>query len=81
MLSLSINNCTSLFLVASSLLADEKRRLEARITQLEEELEEEQLNTEMVNDRMRRITLQVNTVPQLDNHISKCYLCRRNRLV
>ncbi|KAK5865896.1 hypothetical protein PBY51_020128 [Eleginops maclovinus] len=42
----------------NSLLADEKRRLEARITQLEEELEEEQLNTEMVNDRLRRSALQ-----------------------
>uniref|UniRef100_A0A665X938 Myosin-9 n=1 Tax=Echeneis naucrates TaxID=173247 RepID=A0A665X938_ECHNA len=48
-------------LVASSLLTEEKRRLEARITQLEDELEEEQLNTEMVNDRMRRTTLQVRT--------------------
>lgn len=46
-------------LLPSSLLADEKRRLEARITQLEEELEEEQLNTEMVNDRLKRTTLQV----------------------
>ncbi|XP_037620820.1 myosin-9-like isoform X1 [Sebastes umbrosus] len=42
----------------NSLLADEKRRLDARITQLEEELEEEQLNTEMVNDRLKRSTLQ-----------------------
>ncbi|XP_051802064.1 myosin-9a [Acanthochromis polyacanthus] len=42
----------------NSLLADEKRRLEARIAQLEEELEEEQINTEMVNDRMKRSTLQ-----------------------
>uniref|UniRef100_A0A665X9Y2 Myosin-9 n=1 Tax=Echeneis naucrates TaxID=173247 RepID=A0A665X9Y2_ECHNA len=45
----------------NSLLTEEKRRLEARITQLEDELEEEQLNTEMVNDRMRRTTLQVRT--------------------
>uniref|UniRef100_A0A668APL2 Myosin-9 n=1 Tax=Myripristis murdjan TaxID=586833 RepID=A0A668APL2_9TELE len=41
------------------IMADEKRRLEARIAQLEEELEEEQLNSEMVNDRMKRTTLQV----------------------
>uniref|UniRef100_A0A673CPS7 Myosin-9 n=1 Tax=Sphaeramia orbicularis TaxID=375764 RepID=A0A673CPS7_9TELE len=41
-----------------SLLTDEKRRLEARIAQLEEELEEEQINTEMVNDRLRRANLQ-----------------------
>ncbi|KAM9770572.1 myosin-9-like isoform 1-T1 [Menidia menidia] len=42
----------------NTLLADEKRRLEARITQLEEELDEEQLNTEMVNERLKRATLQ-----------------------
>ncbi|XP_040892481.1 myosin-9-like isoform X1 [Toxotes jaculatrix] len=42
----------------NSLMADEKRRLEARIAQLEEDLEEEQLNTEMVNDRLKRTTLQ-----------------------
>lgn len=45
----------------SSMLQDEKRRLEARITQLEEELEEEQLNGEMANDRNKRTTLQVCT--------------------
>lgn len=50
-------------------LADDKRRLETRITQLEEELEEEQLNTEMVNDRMKRATLQVHplTAPTLSS--------------
>uniref|UniRef100_A0A4W5PSE7 Myosin-9 n=1 Tax=Hucho hucho TaxID=62062 RepID=A0A4W5PSE7_9TELE len=36
----------------------EKRRLEARIAQLEEELEEEQCNTELVNDRLKRALLQ-----------------------
>uniref|UniRef100_A0A671YDX1 Myosin-9 n=1 Tax=Sparus aurata TaxID=8175 RepID=A0A671YDX1_SPAAU len=58
-------NCSSSYssLVASSQLADEKRRLEARIAQLEEELEEEQINTEMVNDRLKRTTLQVSTSP------------------
>uniref|UniRef100_A0A668A0N0 Myosin-9 n=1 Tax=Myripristis murdjan TaxID=586833 RepID=A0A668A0N0_9TELE len=35
-------------------VAEEKRRLEARIAQLEEELEEEQCNTELVNDRLKR---------------------------
>lgn len=56
-------NCpsSSTLVVASTLLADEKRRLEARITQLEEEMEEEHLNTEMVNDRLKRTTLQVRT--------------------
>lgn len=43
----------------SSLLTDEKRRLEARITQLQEDLDEEHLNTEMINDRLRRMTQQV----------------------
>uniref|UniRef100_A0A8C5A7G4 Myosin-9 n=1 Tax=Gadus morhua TaxID=8049 RepID=A0A8C5A7G4_GADMO len=41
-----------------SLAADEKRRQDARIAQLEEELEEEQVNTEMVNDRLKRTGLQ-----------------------
>lgn len=52
---------TYVALVLSSMLQDEKRRLEARITQLEEELEEEQLNSEMANDRNKRTTLQVRT--------------------
>lgn len=43
-----------------SALADEKRRLEARIAQLEEELEEEQSNMEIINDRLRKSTQQVN---------------------
>uniref|UniRef100_A0A8D3ECM3 Myosin, heavy chain 10, non-muscle n=1 Tax=Scophthalmus maximus TaxID=52904 RepID=A0A8D3ECM3_SCOMX len=42
-----------------SSLLEEKRRLEARITQLEEELEEEQGNMEMLNDRFRKTTIQV----------------------
>lgn len=40
-------------------MADEKRRLEARISQLEEELEEEQGNMEILNDRLRKSTQQV----------------------
>ncbi|XP_019717409.1 myosin-9-like isoform X2 [Hippocampus comes] len=43
----------------NSLQAEEKRRLEGRITQLEEDLEEELLNTEMVNERLKRTTLQM----------------------
>lgn len=42
-----------------SALADEKRRLEGRISQLEEELEEEQSNMEILNDRLRKSTQQV----------------------
>lgn len=40
-------------------LMDEKRRLEARIAQLEEELEEEQGNMELLNDRFRKSSMQV----------------------
>ncbi len=54
---------SSLFLHFSlcvrSALMDEKRRLEARIAQLEEELEEEQGNMELLNDRFRKTTMQV----------------------
>ncbi|KAM3598487.1 uncharacterized protein V6R79_018664 [Siganus canaliculatus] len=39
-------------------VAEERRRLEARIAQLEEELEEEQCNTELVNDRLKKSMLQ-----------------------
>ncbi|NXB73650.1 MYH10 protein, partial [Donacobius atricapilla] len=47
---------------ASGNTADEKRRLEARIAQLEEELEEEQSNMELLNERFRKTTLQVDTL-------------------
>ena len=43
----------------SALALEEKRRLEARIAQLEEELEEEQGNTELVTDRLKKANLQV----------------------
>jgi ribosomal protein L29 len=56
----------SLVCVRSALL-DEKRRLEARISQLEEELEEEQSNMELLNDRFRKTTMQV----QYNSHIVK----------
>uniref|UniRef100_A0A8D0A2N3 Myosin-9 n=1 Tax=Sander lucioperca TaxID=283035 RepID=A0A8D0A2N3_SANLU len=42
----------------NALVAEEKRRLEARIAQLEEELEEEQCNTELTNDRLKKAMLQ-----------------------
>uniref|UniRef100_A0A4W3JUZ9 Myosin heavy chain 10 n=1 Tax=Callorhinchus milii TaxID=7868 RepID=A0A4W3JUZ9_CALMI len=45
-----------------SALLEEKRRLEARIAQLEEELEEEQSNMELLNDRFRKTTMQVETL-------------------
>ncbi|XP_063055270.1 myosin-10 isoform X2 [Engraulis encrasicolus] len=43
-------------------LGDEKRRLEARVSQLEEELEEEQSNAELIAERQRKTTLQVETL-------------------
>uniref|UniRef100_A0A673CAY7 Myosin-9 n=1 Tax=Sphaeramia orbicularis TaxID=375764 RepID=A0A673CAY7_9TELE len=46
----------------NSQAAEERRRLEARIAQLEEELEEEQCNTELVNDRFKKAMLQVCTL-------------------
>ncbi|KAJ8005080.1 hypothetical protein DPEC_G00142940 [Dallia pectoralis] len=45
-----------------SALGEEKRRLEARVTQLEEELEEEQCNAELMAERYRKATLQVDTL-------------------
>lgn len=45
--------------VIRSALMDEKRRLEARIATLEEELEEEQGNMELLSDRFRKTTMQV----------------------
>ncbi|CAF92169.1 unnamed protein product, partial [Tetraodon nigroviridis] len=53
-----ISNSTS----GKSALMDEKRRLEARIAQLEEELEEEQGNMELLNDRFRKTTMQADTL-------------------
>jgi Myosin tail len=38
---------------------EDKRRLEARIAQLEEELDEEQNNAELSNERARKSALQV----------------------
>uniref|UniRef100_A0A8C2JFD8 Myosin, heavy chain 9a, non-muscle n=1 Tax=Cyprinus carpio TaxID=7962 RepID=A0A8C2JFD8_CYPCA len=40
----------------------DRRRLDARIAQLEEELEEEHLNVELVNDRLKKATLQAEQV-------------------
>uniref|UniRef100_A0A8D0A546 Myosin-10 n=1 Tax=Sander lucioperca TaxID=283035 RepID=A0A8D0A546_SANLU len=53
--------CYAMLGIVSALM-DEKRRLEARIAQLEEELEEEQGNMELLNDRFRKTTMQVDTL-------------------
>ncbi|CAN9513645.1 unnamed protein product [Ophioblennius macclurei] len=47
---------------AKAAMIEEKRRLEARVSQLEEELEEEQTNTELVTERQRKTALQVETL-------------------
>lgn len=40
-------------------ILDEKRQLEGRLGQMEEELEEEQSNAELLGDRYRKLLLQV----------------------
>lgn len=42
-------------------ILEEKRQLEGRLGQMEEELEEEQSNAELLNDRYRKLLLQVST--------------------
>lgn len=53
--------------ISGSLLIDEKRRLEARIATLEEEVEEEQSNNEILQDRTRKAQL---TIEQLTAELS-----------
>lgn len=52
-------------MLISSVLQDDKRRLEDQIAQLKEELEEEQLNGEMSNERYKRSAQQVRTCGSL----------------
>lgn len=40
---------------------DEKRRLESRISELEDELEDEHTNLELSNDKARKAMIQVNS--------------------
>lgn len=49
----------ALFSFARNALLEDKRRLELRIAQLEEELEEEQSNLEIFADKARKNGLQV----------------------
>lgn len=42
-------------------ILEEKRQLEGRLGQMEEELEEEQSNAELLNDRYHKLLLQVST--------------------
>lgn len=45
-------------------ILDEKRQLEGRLGQLEEELEEEQNNSELLKDHYRKLLLQVGSPPR-----------------
>jgi myosin protein heavy chain len=56
-----------MLLYFSTLLLDEKRRLEARITALEEELEEEQSNSEILMDRARKANITIEQLTTGDN--------------
>lgn len=51
----------------SNQLVEDKRRLENRITQLEEDLEEEQLSSETANEKSRKALQQVPTLVYDDN--------------
>lgn len=51
--------CFPFFFFFRSALLEEKRRMDARIQQLEEELEEEQSNSEMLTDKARKALNQV----------------------
>ena len=44
---------------------EEKTRMEAKISELEDELEDEQSNSEQLNDRIRRLTAQVCHLPAI----------------
>lgn len=58
---------TYVYVFTGSLLIDEKRRLEARISTLEEEIEEEQSNNEILQDRARKAQL---TIEQLTTDLA-----------
>lgn len=45
--------------LSRNVLSEEKRRLDARVNQLEEDLEEEQTNNELLTERLRKTALQV----------------------
>lgn len=57
---------------ARSALLEEKRRLEARVSQLEEELEEEQTNSELLAERQRKTGLQVQHSNIYTSHFHLC---------
>ena len=62
------------FFIFRNLLLDEKRRLEARIAQLEQDLDEEQGNVDILNDRMRKSLLQARFIKMNIEVFSTGYL-------
>ena len=58
-LSWQILNFGLIFVCSRQALIDEKRRLEAKISELEDDLEEEHNNAEMQADKARKAQLQV----------------------
>lgn len=59
--ALSPSRDLALRVLPRAAILDEKRQLEGRLGQMEEELEEEQSNAELLNDRYRKLLLQVST--------------------
>ena len=52
---------------------DEKRRLEARIVQLEEELEEEQTNAEMIGDKHKKLAKFITNIDKVTEEIEEIF--------
>jgi cell division protein FtsL len=67
---------TVMGIYCSTLLLDEKRRLEARIATLEEELEEEQSNSEILMDRARKAQISIEQLTTGEYDPISCYLYR-----
>lgn len=68
--------------ILGTLLIDEKRRLEARIATLEEELEEEQSNNEILLDRARKAQMSVDQLTaELANERSSAQKHESSRLL
>lgn len=63
----SSNICYDCFYLRSSLM-EEKRRLENKISSVEDELEEEQQNSEQAQERIRRAQQQVRRVEPMVAH-------------
>lgn len=57
--------------ISRSALSDEKRRLDSRISELEEELEEERAQNEMLEEKAKRAQLSVGRISRSEN--TACY--------